>query len=536
MRDGQRVGVFRDQDGILHEVIALCTHGQYELEFDVNGPCWTCPQHGARFAVDGRVLNGPAIESLEQAFAGSRKDRTVTKKGIAHSVAGDRHPFDYCHREGMTLRPNPEAAPATELWLTPQYKKMFSPWISMRFPPAPTRLTSLFEDHRWQGDELMDAVVLSFRQTGMSKGRRMLDQALDDGIGSVSDAQPELVKLFKQLDNPPGWFDPEVWERGRQLSNNASRWGKQAMLANDFLGTFVGREVSQATGQSGRFRTDPWRRVLESLTWFNDVTRPGAVDRRSPVFKDIVRVRLMHAQARAALRQEWGDEHFARHGNPISNSATMGAAVSFAVLAPLADHARGRHISVTDLDAIMSYWSYIAHLMGVADELIPRNAIEALEMVHYLVVTAGGPTEWTADLVNAACDHGLSENPLVRRLQIEVIAPVFGLLAAHGGAGLVRALLQDSPLATVRLQPWQGIAEAAGQINVLQRRLGDHLPRAEARTARRAQHGDTQLLVALLGALASRNGVSGTPYDHHDTSVETATGSDEALVSRRVQA
>jgi len=63
----QRVGLFRDRDGMVHKVIAVCTHAQQELELDVDGPTWTCPRHGARFTVDGRVLKGPATEPLELA-------------------------------------------------------------------------------------------------------------------------------------------------------------------------------------------------------------------------------------------------------------------------------------------------------------------------------------------------------------------------------------------------------------------------------------------------------------------------------------
>jgi hypothetical protein len=452
---------------------------------------------------------------------------TVLKQDTAGSAAETKHPFDYYYREGMPLRPRPEAAAfAPDLWVSGQHERMFAPWVSVQQPLGQTPLTRLVDDHRWQGDELMDAVVLAFRRIGMSRGRRLLDQALDDGIASVTDPPPELVDLFAQLDNPPDWFDPDVWERGRRLAINASLSGRLVTFSNDWMLTFVGSEVSSATGQTGRFLNQTWKRLLESVTWFTDVTRPEAIDRHSPVFKDIVRVRLMHAQARVGLRETWGDEHFARHGSPISNSMTMAGAVSFALLAPLLDHGYGRRISVEDLDAVMSYWSYIAYLMGVADELIPRNAIEGLEIAQYMVMTTGGPTEWTAHMVNAACDAILSGNPIVRSLQLEAFAPVFGLLAALSGEPLVRAMLQDSPAASIRLQPWQSLAGAAVKLEVLRRRLDDHLPFAARRTEWRTRHVDRrqELLVWLSAVLASRRGVSDTPYDHHDSSVDIAAG------------
>ncbi|WP_407667544.1 Rieske 2Fe-2S domain-containing protein [Mycolicibacterium llatzerense] len=58
------VGVFRDAAGELHAVVALCTHMNWPLEFDGKSRCWVCPRHGARFAVDGTVLRGPADTPL----------------------------------------------------------------------------------------------------------------------------------------------------------------------------------------------------------------------------------------------------------------------------------------------------------------------------------------------------------------------------------------------------------------------------------------------------------------------------------------
>jgi hypothetical protein len=433
----------------------------------------------------------------------------------------DRHPYDYYYREGMTLRPAPETAVVSGLWRTKPHIQQFSPWIPVRRVPVQTPLTRLFDDHRWQGDELMDAVVLTFREMGMSRGRAMFDQALDQGIEAVADAPPALVDLFRHLDDPPDWFDPGTWERGRRLWINSSLAGKATMTLSDAMGTFVGAEVSSATGQTRRFLADFRRRELETVTWFHGVTRPGSIDRRSPVFKSILRVRLMHAQARLALRRIWGDDHFARHGNPISNAMTMGAAVTFGLLPPLFDHSHGRSISRTDLDSVMLYWAYIAHLLGVADELVPRNAIDGLQMAHHMILTAGGPTEWTDITIKAACDHALSRNPALRRLQIHAAAPALGLVSALTGASLVRALLRASPLADVRLQPWQYFAERLVHLNVVLRMAGDRLPGADRRMNRRARHGDAwqKAGVALVSRLAARSGVTDTPYDHHDTSV-----------------
>ncbi|WTL58561.1 DUF2236 domain-containing protein [Nocardia sp. NBC_01499] len=381
-------------------------------------------------------------------------------------------------------------------------------------------------DHLWQGDEQMDAVVQAFRRVGMAEGRAMLDAALDDGIGSVLDPPAELVALFDRLDNPPQWYDPAVWERGRQLWINASFAGKTAMLALDILATFVGAEVSSATGATGRLVNDFVRRTFETNTWFLNATRAGGMDRYSPVFKDTVRVRLMHSQARAGLRKSWGDEHFEQHGNPISNGTMMGAATNFGLMPLLADHAYGRRCSTDDLDAVMTYWSYIAYVFGVAEELIPRSGAEAIEMFDYIGAYTGGPTEWTGVMAGAA-DSALDNTSGVRGLLSRAaVGPMLGALAYFAGEPLVRALTKTTSVAEVNLRPWIALTGLTVKANIVTRRVLDRFPFAEQRMIRRARRSDLfwNLNVRFAKALAARQDIHTTPYDHHDATAHTPAG------------
>jgi glycine/D-amino acid oxidase-like deaminating enzyme/nitrite reductase/ring-hydroxylating ferredoxin subunit len=58
-------GVYRDEDGTLHGVSLRCTHMGCLVRFNAAEHSWDCPCHGSRFAVDGSVLEGPAVQPLE---------------------------------------------------------------------------------------------------------------------------------------------------------------------------------------------------------------------------------------------------------------------------------------------------------------------------------------------------------------------------------------------------------------------------------------------------------------------------------------
>jgi Rieske Fe-S protein len=61
-----KAGVYRDERGGLHAVSLRCTHLGCLLRWNAAELSWDCPCHGSRFDVDGAVLEGPAVNPLEQ--------------------------------------------------------------------------------------------------------------------------------------------------------------------------------------------------------------------------------------------------------------------------------------------------------------------------------------------------------------------------------------------------------------------------------------------------------------------------------------
>ena len=62
--DGHERAVCRDDDGVVHQVGARCTHLGCLVSFNVPEQTWECGCHGSRFAPDGTVLSGPATRPL----------------------------------------------------------------------------------------------------------------------------------------------------------------------------------------------------------------------------------------------------------------------------------------------------------------------------------------------------------------------------------------------------------------------------------------------------------------------------------------
>ena len=59
-----KVAAYRDENGALHEVSAVCPHLKCIVEWNPAAKTWDCPCHGSRFDRLGKVTNGPANVDL----------------------------------------------------------------------------------------------------------------------------------------------------------------------------------------------------------------------------------------------------------------------------------------------------------------------------------------------------------------------------------------------------------------------------------------------------------------------------------------
>ena len=65
-RGSSKLAISRDDKGNLHRCSAVCSHLGCIVSWNSTEHTWDCPCHGSRFTPDGKLLNGPALSSLEK--------------------------------------------------------------------------------------------------------------------------------------------------------------------------------------------------------------------------------------------------------------------------------------------------------------------------------------------------------------------------------------------------------------------------------------------------------------------------------------
>jgi Rieske Fe-S protein len=59
-----KMAVYRDEQGVLHECSAVCSHLGCIVDWNPDEKTWDCPCHGSRFDRFGKVINGPSNSDL----------------------------------------------------------------------------------------------------------------------------------------------------------------------------------------------------------------------------------------------------------------------------------------------------------------------------------------------------------------------------------------------------------------------------------------------------------------------------------------
>lgn len=65
MYEGDKVGVYKDENGEQYIVSTKCSHLGCELHWNADELTWDCPCHGLRFDYKGRKIESPAIKDLD---------------------------------------------------------------------------------------------------------------------------------------------------------------------------------------------------------------------------------------------------------------------------------------------------------------------------------------------------------------------------------------------------------------------------------------------------------------------------------------
>jgi hypothetical protein len=251
-----------------------------------------------------------------------------------------------------------------------------------RFDPQPSEeYVHRFARAYYDTDPVAEAFVADvYDALGAKRGRAMLDQAIESGIGSVPDAPDSMRRLFEEFETPPPWLDEQLVARGAKVFR---RWGTAVFkfATASTLEMYTESSIAKPLALSGGYTGGrAHHRQLETVRFWIDVSDPGGLDPGAAGRATALRVRVMHVFIRRRLMQhaEWDLDAW---GAPISVADATLTLMGGSVVPGLSLWTAGHQTTIGEIEALLHFWRYVGHLLGVQPDWYPRDFRESVQLM-----------------------------------------------------------------------------------------------------------------------------------------------------------
>lgn len=344
---------------------------------------------------------------------------------------------------------------------------------------APRDLRASGAQLRWlrsfaaDGDPLADAVASQVREHGAAP----FDLALTHGIAAVADASPELAAFFRSVEHTPYWVDRRRLARGARAITRTGLLSLFPLGDISLMGGYLASRATKSLVGTGAIENAATRRLLETATWWIDVTTPGALEPGAPGYAAALRIRLVHAHVRAAMhaRPDWDYDAW---DHPVNQVQTVGTLLLFSQVYVLGMRLLGVRYTAGERADILHLWRYVGWLMGVDDALLPATEDDAWRLLWLLASTEFIPDGDSRRLASALLDThaGVGDGrgalgKVLAHVSVRAHASVSRLALGRRNGDLLG--LPDDPLA-------QGAVLGAAAANFAVETVRRHVPGATA--------------------------------------------------------
>ena len=329
-------------------------------------------------------------------------------------------------------------------------------------------------------DQRADDVVAWMAQQPKGQGRRLFEDALKNGVAE----EGPLKDFFDEVNAKPYWVDDDRLERGAKAITRAGLLGLFPLGDMSLMGGYLASRATKSLVGTGEIEYKATRRLVETATWWIDVTTPGALKHGEQGYASALRIRVVHAHVRAAMnrRDDWD---YAAWDKPVNQVQTAGTLLLFSLVYVFGTQLLGLRYSARERGDILHLWRYIGWLMGVDDELLPTSEEDAWRLLWLLAATEFIPDDDSKRLAkalieaNAAVGEGRGAvGKVLSHVSVAVHSSISRLVLGKTNADFLG--LPNDPVAQAAIVAVAGVNFAAETVRrfipgatALQERIGE---------------------------------------------------------------
>ena len=248
---------------------------------------------------------------------------------------------------------------------------------------ANEQLVEFYRQSALMGDPFADEMAaVMMDELGIQEGRALFNEALENGIASVPDAPPAIVRFFEHLERIPDWLDMDLIEYRTAKARLKIGCFMELFTRGHFAIVYENDYSALPLVITGRLTNDgAAKRMRDTSSLVRATAFPGSMLRGGVGFRQFAKVRLAHAMVRVNLLRNPKTWDIKKYGVPLSQTDSPGP-VNLAVYALAKGRlAKGKAPSKLDR-AEMMYWRYMGYLNGVHDYHCSSNFEEIVEKVE----------------------------------------------------------------------------------------------------------------------------------------------------------
>ncbi len=265
-----------------------------------------------------------------------------------------------------------------------------------------------YGEQLWHGDEFADDVADWYRQVGMGKARQQLESLLEEPA-ELPHSPSVLQDFLSQQLKKPKWLDEKQLELGAATCRRIGMFGNLVMRDMALMGGYQSSAINKPLIFTGALDSGADRRLAETRKFWIDVTRQGALQAGGYGIKTATHVRIMHSLIRRGIMKTpgWSNDDW---GLPINQADMVITNLSFSIVFLLGLRSLGFHFSKQEAQAVLHFWRYVGHLLGINADLLPQTEQQGRKLLYLATRTQPGCDDDSRQLAIALRDQPLQQN------------------------------------------------------------------------------------------------------------------------------
>ncbi len=255
-------------------------------------------------------------------------------------------------------------------------------------------------------DMLTDNIYELFDKLGHREAHALLNELLDKGLTKLKNVPTLLQKLFEEVETRPTWLNEDLLHVGSSFCRRSGPFGLLVLRNYSLMGGYESAAINKPLIYTGALKGGPAKRLSETLSFWVDVTGEHALNIGAAGFKSAVKVRVIHAIARAHIYKSgtWSD---AEWGIPLNQGDMVATNLGFSLVFLEGLRMQGFRPSTREVEGLLHLWKYIGYLLGIPASYLPNTEDQAIVSMYKWTMTQPPADDDTKTLALALVDAPL---------------------------------------------------------------------------------------------------------------------------------